>query len=414
MIVSILICLLLSAFFSGMEIAYISANRVQIELSKNKRRYGLLDYLLSRPRAFIVTMLLGNNVALVVYGILMEDTLSGTINFFFDIPSPFITLLIQTLISTLFILFLAEFIPKALFRNFASESLVFFALPAYVLQKLFSPFTWGIVKISSFILSLMQGDKEKEDSLDTKNELRFLLSEQIEESGNNDVETEIQIFRNALYFAETKARESMVPRNEICAMEITEDVDELKNKFIETGFSKILIYREKIDDIVGYVHAYEIFKRPPNIRSVLFPVEFVHETMLAREVMDLLLKKKKGVAVVLDEYGGTSGMLTVEDVVEELFGEIEDEHDQKDRLEEKLADNKYLFSARLEVDYLNEHYGLSFPISDSYETLGGVFFSYLGDIPQKKEEVRVGDYLLIAEKVSETKVENVLVIHLEA
>ncbi|MFV8836809.1 hemolysin family protein [Salinimicrobium soli] len=411
----ILCSLLLSAFFSGMEIAYVSANKIHVEIEKKQNDFlaKVLRRLTKKPSKFIATMLVGNNIALVVYGFFMGDLLMAWISsmevqneilryIFFDL-----SLLTQTVISTLIILLTAEFLPKVFFQIYANTLLKFFALPAYLFYVLFSFISSFVIWISDFVLKRFfktQGDEVQ--LAFTKVELGNYITEQMEKvEEDQEIDTEIQIFQNALEFSEVKSREVMIPRTEIVAVEITTDPGQLVETFTATGLSKILVYKENIDDIIGYIHSFELFKKPTSLKSILLPVVFVPETMLVKDVLNILIKKRKSIAVVIDEYGGTSGMMTVEDIVEELFGEIEDEHDPVVLIEEKLGENHYLFSARLEVDYLNETYKLDLPVGENYETLGGYIVNHTEEIPPRDGIVKIDDITFHIKEVSNTKIE---------
>ncbi len=420
----IILSLALSAFFSGMEIAFISANKIHIEIEK--KQSGILAKVLSRltqkPSKFIATMLIGNNIALVVYGLFMGDLLMSWFQGMLPSQSAFLTalltnfsLLTQTLISTLLILLTAEFLPKVLFQIYANTLLKALAIPAYIFYIIFSLISDFVIGVSDRILRTFFGTHGDEVQLAfSKMELGDYITEQMETVEAEDlVDSEIQIFQNALEFSAVKAREVMVPRTEITAVELHETPKNLTKLFTETGYSKILIFKESIDDIIGYVHSYELFKKPKTIKSVLLPVEYVPETMLIQEVLNVLTKKRKSIAVVLDEYGGTSGLMTVEDIVEELFGEIEDEHDTTDFLEEQIDDTHFKFSARLEVDYLNENYKLELPESDEYGTLGGLIVNETGEIPEKDSTIRVGNFQFTILDSSNTKIDLVALEILE-
>ena len=409
-------CLIFSAFFSGMEIAYVSANKIHIELEK--KQGGLLANLLRRitakPSKFIATMLIGNNIALVIYGIFMGDLLVNWFESFLPTSSNLInylltdlSLLSQTVISTLIILLTAEFLPKVFFQIYSNTLLKLFAFPAYVFYLLFSLISDLVIWISDFVLkTFFKTEGDNMQLAFTKVELGHYISEQMESVEEHDeVDSEIQLFQNALEFAEVKAREVMVPRTELVAVDIYERVSELNDMFSSTGYSKILVYRETYDDILGYVHHFDMFKKPKTLRSVLKPVEFVPETMLVNDILNVLIKKRKSLAVVLDEYGGTSGIITIEDIVEELVGEIEDEHDSVELIEEKIDDNTYSFSARLEVDYLNETYKLGLPESENYETLGGLIVNHTEEIPQQDDEIRIESFQFRIKEVSNTKID---------
>ncbi|HMR16265.1 hemolysin family protein [Mariniflexile maritimum] len=414
--VVILASLILSAFFSGMEIAYVSSNKIHIEIEKKQE--GLLPKILSRltekPSKYIASMLIGNNIALVIYGFFMGDVLVAWFQSLMPTPYGFLnlmftdfSLLTQTIISTLVILITAEFLPKVFFQIYANTLIKALAVPAYVFYVMFSWISDFVIWISDFVLKhLFKTEGDQIQLAFTKVELGNYISEQMESvEAHDDVDSEIQIFQNALEFSEVKAREVMVPRTEITAVEINDSIKTLNTLFTETGFTKILVYKDTIDDILGYVHSFELFKKPKNIKAMLLPIEFVPETVLIKDVLNVLIKKRKSIAVVLDEYGGTSGIMTVEDIVEELFGEIEDEHDTDDLIEEKQDDGTYTFSARLEVDYLNETYKLNLPESENYETLGGLIVNDTEEIPAKNEVVKIDTFQFTILEVSNTKID---------
>ncbi|MEM8507972.1 MAG: hemolysin family protein [Bacteroidota bacterium] len=413
----IVLSLLFSAFFSGMEIAFVSANRIHIELEKKQEGFlaRVLGWITEKPSKFIATMLIGNNIALVVYGFFMGDRLMSWFQELLPTRYDFINVLLtefsllsQTVISTFIILITAEFLPKVLFQIYSNSLLKIFAFPAYIFYILFSFLSGAVIRVSDFILKNFFRTAGDEVQLAfTKLELGDYITEQMESVEEEEMDSEIQLFQNALEFSEVKAREVMVPRTEITAIELHESTRNLNKLFIETGYSKILVYKETIDEIIGYVHSYELFKKPKTIKHILRPVEFVPETMLIHEILDVLTKKRKSMAVVLDEYGGTSGIMTVEDIVEELFGEIEDEHDSTDLFEEQLAENIFQFSARLEVDYINENYKLDLPESEEYETLGGLITNITGEIPELEEEIKTELHLFRIVEVSNNKIDMV-------
>lgn len=414
-VIIIVLSLLLSAFFSGMEIAFISANKIHIEIEKKQEGYlaKALTRLTKKPSKFIATMLIGNNIALVVYGLFMGELLmtwfSGLMpeNAFLILLLTDFSLFTQTVISTFVILITAEFLPKVLFQIYANRLLRLFAIPAYFFYLIFSLVSEFVIGVSDFILKYVFRTPGDDVQLAfSKMELGDYITEQMETvEEEDDVDSEIQIFQNALEFAAVKAREVMVPRTEIVAVELHETPKNLAKLFTETGFSKILVFKDTVDNVIGYVHSYELFKKPKTIKSILLPVEFVPETMLIQDILNVLIKKRKSIAVVLDEYGGTSGLMTVEDIVEELFGEIEDEHDSTDLREEQIDDNHFLFSARLEVDYLNENYKLNLNASDEYETLGGMLVHKLGEIPEKEAEITIDNFKFTIIEVSSTKID---------
>ena len=409
-IIMILSMLILSAFFSGMEIAYVSSNKVHIAIEKQQDGFlsKILQKITKRPSKFIATMLIGNNIALVIYGFFMGDLLMGYIATYLTIePSGFLALFIQTIISTVLILLTAEFLPKVFFQIYANSLVKFFALPVYFFYIIFSIISEFVIWIIDKILKLVfKTDGDEVQLSFSKVELGNYISEQMETVKTEDeVDSEIQIFQNALDFSEVKSREVLIPRTEVIAVTIDMSPKELSELFIKTGLSKILVYNKNIDNILGYVHSFELFKKPTTIKSILIPVVFVPETMLIKEVLNILTKKSKSIAVVIDEYGGTSGILTVEDIIEELFGEIEDEHDKLVLTEKVINDGVYLFSARLDVDYLNETYKLNLPENENYETLGGMIVSFTEGIPKKDEVIVLQDYTFNILEVSDTKVE---------
>lgn len=415
-VIIIIASLILSAFFSGMEIAYVSSNKIHIEIEKKQE--GLLAIILSKltakPSKYIATMLIGNNIALVIYGFFMGDLLVEWFQSMLPLQSSFLnyaltdlSLLSQTIISTIVILITAEFLPKVFFQIYANTLIKILALPAYIFYVLFSLISDFVIWISDIILR--QFFKTEGDQIQlafTKVELGNYISEQMESfEEHDDLDSEIQIFQNALEFSDVKAREVMVPRTEIIAVELDSSIKALNALFTETGCTKILVYKETIDDILGYVHSFELFKKPKSIKSIILPVEFVPETVLIKDVLNVLIKKRKSIAVVLDEYGGTSGIMTVEDIVEELFGEIEDEHDTDHMIEEVLEDDAFKFSARLDVDYINETYKINLPESENYETLGGLIVNHTEQIPEKNEVVIIDAFHFVVLEVSNTKID---------
>lgn len=413
--VIILLSLLLSAFFSGMEIAYVSSNKIHIEIAKKQNDFigKILTKLTAKPSKFIATMLVGNNITLVVYGILMGEALVHwfegmlpTQSSFFDYMLTELSLLTQTVLSTVIILITAEFLPKVFFQIYSNSLLKFFAVPAYFFYVLFTWISDFVIWISNMILKnfFKTGGEDVQLAM-TKVDLGNYISEQMESVEENaEVDSEIQIFQNALDFSEVKAREVMIPRTEIIAVDIQDSIKNLTTLFTSSGLSKILVYKDSVDDIIGYVHSFELFKKPKDIKSVVMGVEFVPETMLVKDVLNLLIKKRKSISVVIDEYGGTSGIITVEDVIEELFGEIEDEHDTIELIEEKIDDANYKFSARLEVDYINETYKLDLPESENYETLGGLIVDETEEIPHVNDQVRIQHFIFTILEVSTTKI----------
>ena len=400
---------LLSAFFSGMEIAYLSSNKLRLELDKQSNSIvsRLLQRILHSPSKYIATMLVGNNISLVVYGITMAVVLEPTIQVYTQ--SSFIVLLIQTLISTSIILVTAEFIPKAFFRLNANRFLRILVFPLTLFYYLLAPIVSVTIFLSKRVLKLfglvLVEDSHVFGKLDLEEYLKFHSSE----TNYKNLDVEVKILQNALDFSSVKIRECMLPRTEIVAIEVTKTIEDLLKIFIDTKLSKVLIYKENIDNIIGYAHSNELFKSPKNIKSILIPISYVPESMMANDMLELFIKERKGIAVVVDEFGGTSGMITIEDIVEEILGEIEDEYDSEKDLEIEIDETTYRFSARLEIDYLNDKYHLDLPKSDEYETLGGLLISQLETIPMKFTEIRIGDYRIVIDQVTETKIEAVTI-----
>ena len=408
----IIICLMLSAFFSGMEIAFISSDRIFLEIEKNQGNIvaRILTRITETPSKFIAAMLVGNNISLVVYGIFMGDRIISLLYPEANGAKLSISILFyQTLISTVIILLTAEFLPKVFFQLYANKLIKFFIIPAAAFYYIFYPITFFVIKITDGLLRLFfKTSAEVAEISFSKGELGDYIEKQVESVTDKEkLDSEIQIFQNALEFSDLKAREVMVPRAELVALDIDKDIQELKELFMTTGLSKIPVYQNSVDDILGYVHAFELLKKPTSIRSILLPVEFIHEPLPINEVLNRLTRKRKSLAVVLDEYGGTSGIITVEDIVEELFGEIEDEHDQVDHYELKVSDTEFEFSARLEVDYLNTTYGFSFPEEEFYETLGGLIVHLTEEIPKQGDVFSLAQYEFKILEVSSTKIERI-------
>ena len=405
----IIICLILAAFFSGMEIAFTSANKIYLEIEKKQDDFlsRILTKLTENPSKFIAAMLIGNNVALVIYGFFMGDLILGWMAYFGLVFSDWWNILIQTLLAAFVVLLTSEFFPKVFFQIYANSLIKILALPAYLFYRLFYYISTFFIWIADFVLSKFFRTEGNQIHLFSRIELGNYITEQmstVEE--DEEVDSEIQIFQNALEFSNVKARDIMTPRTEIVDIDLFDTVEDLKALFIETGYSKIIISQNSLDDIVGYVHSFDLFKKPSTIKSVLMTVEFVPETILIKDVLNLLIKKRKNVAVVLDEYGGTSGIVTIEDIVEELFGEIEDEHDLDEELiEEEIEEGKYLFSTRLDVEYLNETYKLMIPEEDSYGTLGGFIVNHTKEIPQKGDKIVIDKFHFSIVEASNKKIE---------
>ena len=410
----ILVCLLLSAFFSGMEIAFVASNRIFLEIEKQQK--GLralgLNLLTKILRALLPPCLWATILPWLSMGFLWEIAFC---NSWYSSPSPtgsteFLFLFYQTLISTGIILLTAEFLPKVFFQLYANTFMKIFVAPAAFFYFLLSPITALIIALTDSILKRFGVAADQVQLSISKVELGNYIEEQVERTKDKEnLDAEIQIFQNALEFSEVKAREAMVPRAEITAVDQSIALKELYDLFVSTGLSKILVYKDTIDDIIGYVHAFELFKKPKKIQHALLPVAFVPEPMPVNKVLKVLTKQHKSIAVVLDEYGGTAGIVTLEDIVEELFGEIEDEHDHVQLYEKQLSENRFEFSARLEVDYLNKTYQLNLPEDEFYETLGGLIVFNTEEIPEKNAIIEIAGYTMTIKNVASNKIERIVV-----
>ena len=405
-----IIALVFSAFFSGMEIAFITSNKLRIELDSKQGYFPakILAMFNQKPSRFIGVMLLGNNTALVVFGIAMANILEPPIREHITANAGLV-LLFQTVISTLIVLAFAEFLPKTIFRINPNRTLNIFALPiAFIYYLLWLPMIITIGISELVIKMLFKGDKPDDDNTFGRIDLDHYVKDSTERAKNQEnLDHEIHIFKNALGFKDVKARDCMIPRTEIIALNVNDSVDKLRKKFIETGLSKILIFRDTVDNIIGYVHSLELFKQPENIKSILLPISIMPESKPAKEILEDLTLQKRSIAIVVDEFGGTSGIVTIEDVMEEIFGEIEDEHDSEELTEEKTEDNAYIFSARLEIDYLNEKYHLQLEENDEYETLAGYIIHETQTIPDVGEVLTIDIYRIEILKASSTKIETV-------
>ena len=404
--------LVFSAFFSGMEIAFVSANKLKIELDGKQGDFfaKIISNFLKKPSRFIGAMLVGNNIALVVYGIFMAKILEPVIGTYFQ--SEGLILLVQTIVSTIIILITAEFLPKTLFRINPNNMLRFFAFPLLLIYWILLVPMFIVIGISELLIKLFAPKLQPDAELNFgRIDLEHYIKEGTENNEDTDeVDHEIQIFQNALDFSKVKARDCMIPRTEIVAMEIEEDIESLKNKFVETGLSKILIYRDNIDNIIGYTHSFELFKKPESVKSILLPVPIIAMSMSANEILEIFIEQRKSIAVVVDEFGGTAGILTIEDIIEEIFGEIEDEHDKEELIETQINESEFLFAARLEVDYLNSEYHLDLPDSDNYETLAGLIIDQFESIPKMNEQIKFDQFVFTVKKVFENKID---LVHLK-
>lgn len=410
----IIITLLLSAFFSGMEIAFVTSNKLRIELDKSKGIFSakLISGFMHTPSRFIGALLFGNNLALVIFGLAMADLLEPLLlaNLPLANHSELTILILQTIISTLIILFLAEFLPKVLFRLSPNNLLMFFALPALLFYYIFYPFNLFFVWVSEFLLKRVFGVRFNQERyvfspIDLDEYIRDSITGKYE---TNEEDQEIQMFQKAIDFRTAKVRECMVPRTEISALDENEPISALRNEFIETGHSKILIYRDSIDNLIGYAHSFDLFSNPVSISAIVRPVLIVPETILAHKVLGMFINEHKSVAIVMDEFGGTSGMATFEDLIEEIFGEIDDEFDTDARAELKKSDKEFIFAGRLEIDYLNGKYGLKLPEAKDYETLAGLITHYHESIPAQNDIIIVPPFTFTILDASETRVDKVL------
>ena len=407
LVIGIFITLRLSAFFSGMEIAFVSSNRMRAEMDKgsSKLTRRLQTFFYKNPNDFVSTMLVGNNIVLVVYGIFVARLLDNTI---FKGLDPAISVTADTILSTLVVLFTGEFLPKTLFKSNPNKFFSFFVFPAYLFYLLLWPVSRFSTLLSKILLKIsgVKVDKDNDDGEFSKVDLDYLVQSSIDNaSDNSQIDDEVRIFQNALDFSDTKVRDCMVPRTEICAVEKSSSLSDLKNIFIESGKSKILVYDNDIDHIIGYIHSLELFRNPNDWHNHIRTMPFVPETMSARKMMQTFLQQKKSLGVVVDEFGGTSGIISLEDIVEEIFGDIEDEHDNSNYIAQKNSDGTYLLSARLEIDKVNDLFSLDIPESEDYMTIGGFILHEYENFPKLNEVVRIGRFEFKIIKNTMTKIE---------
>lgn len=408
-IVQILITMAFSAFFSGMEIAFVSSNKLRFEMDRNEQSLTsrILSIFFRKPNDFISTMLVGNNIALVIYGILMAELIEQRLlsNW---IDNEFLLVLIQTIISTLIILVTGEFMPKTLFKINPNFTLNLFAFPAFICYILLYPISKFASACSGIILRLTgtKVNKEVSEKAFTKVDLDYFIQSSIEDSTDEqEIDTEVKIFQNALDFSNIKIRDCMVPRTEIVSIEYGSPLEDLKLRFIESGISKILVYKESIDNIVGYIHSSEMFRKHTNWTEGIRQLPFVPETMNANKLMQLFMQQKKSIAVVVDEFGGTAGIVALEDLVEEIFGEIEDEHDTTSYVAKQTGDGEYVFSGRLDIEKANELFPIDLPESDEYQTIGGLILHEYQRFPKVNETITIGEFQFKIIKVTATKIE---------
>ncbi|HNR41894.1 MAG TPA: hemolysin family protein [Bacteroidales bacterium] len=409
-VIVILLAILFSAFFSGMEIAFISANRLRIELDRKQGAFGsrFIKLFLDNPGQYIATMLIGNNIALVIYGLFFSKLFTPVLLSMFE--SELAALVINTVISTAVILLVAEFLPKTAFVITPNFFLKLLSIPTMIFYFLFYPISKMTLALSNWFIRMLFGIKKNGKEQENQVFRRIDIDHFVNQGKQSNTEMEplqhnLKIFRKALDFSNVKLRECMVPRTEIVAIECKSPLNELREKFIETGHSRILVYSNTIDNIIGYFELKDIYKNPPEIASCLRKLAIVPETMTANRLLKLFFAEKKNVALVVDEFGGTSGMVTIEDILEEIVGDIEDEHDTSELAEKKLNEGEYLFSGRLEIDYLNEKYGLELPEDGEYDTLAGLILYHHGSIPGVNETIRIRKFVFRVLRVTTTRIE---------
>ncbi|MEM0941244.1 MAG: hemolysin family protein [Bacteroidota bacterium] len=407
----ILLCLLFSAFFSGMEIAFVSADKLHIEvLKKRGKLFGRILALFSNNQSqFLATMLVGNNIALVLYGIYMAGLLEPVIYMFLPkvLATDVVVLITQSVISAILVLITAEFLPKSLFLINSNFSLRVFSIPVGILYFLMFPVVYLIVKVSNLFIFLFGYKLSDEKPVFGLTDLNnYIKSNIVNIANEEEPEIDAKIFNNAIEFKTIKVRECMIPRTEIVAVDEKDSIEELRDLFDHSGHSKIIVYRDSIDEVIGYCHALELFKKPTNIKSILAPILIVPETMLANELLIQLITERRSLALVVDEYGGTSGLVSIEDVIEEIFGDIRDEHDDKYLTEQQLDESSYIFSARHEIDYLNDKYELNLPEGE-YDTLGGLIFEYHEDIPDVNEVIEIPPFIITIFSMEENRIDKV-------
>lgn len=414
MLLIILLSLLFSAFFSGTEIAYLQSNRLKIEIDKKQGVVSarILSFFVKNESKFITTLLLGNNIALVVYGIFMGELIIAKLfpAHIDTIELPGLILLIQTLISTLIILVTAEFLPKTIFRINPNRTLSILAYPLVIVYGALYVLTMMVTFISGIILGLF-GSKQVIGEVNFGAiDLDDYLNKSTKVQTDKEQDHEVQLFHNALNFNKVKARDCMIPRTEIKAVNVEQSVEDLGKEFVETGYSKIMVFRDTIDNIIGYVHSFEMFKNPESITEILRPVGIVAESMPVNKLLNQFIKQKQGITIVVDEYGGTAGIITMEDVVEEIFGEIEDEHDSEELIEEQHNESVFIFSGRQEIAYINSEYGLELPESDEYETLAGLIVTIHENIPNEGDIIEIEEFHFEILECSNSKIEKIKLV----
>lgn len=409
-ILTIIIVMIFTSFFSGMEIAFVASNKLRIELDKKQGQFGskLISFFTENPRQYFATMLIGNNIALVIFGLIISRLLSPVLMPL--LQSDLAVIIVNTVISTALILLMSEFLPKTVFMISPNFFLNILSLPAMFFYVIFYPVSKLTLAVSNLFLRLFFGikgnKKDQENLVFNKVDFSNFLNEDRQSTGSAEpLKENIRIFRNALDFSNVKLRECMVPRTEIVAIEAGSKVQDLKERFIQTGHSRILVYQNTIDNIIGYFELKDMFKDPPDIMSCVRKLAIVPETMTANKLLKLFFDERMNVALVVDEFGGTSGMVTIEDVLEEIVGDIEDEHDYYELTEKEIAPGEFVFSGRLEIDYLNETYNLNLPEEDDYETLAGLILYHNGSIPVVNETINIGKFVFRVIKVTATRIE---------
>ena len=408
LIIGIITTLILSGFFSGMEIAFVSSNRMRAEIDKEKKSFStkFIDFFYRHPNGFVSSMLIGNNIVLVIYGILTAQLLDNTIFKGFDAG---LRVTLDTIVSTILVIFVGEFIPKTIFKNNPNSKLSFFSLPAYLFYCLLWPISKLTTLLSKIVLKILgkKLDYTPDEGEFTKLDLDYLVQSSIDNAkSNSDMVEEVKIFHNVLDLSDTRVRDCMIPRTEINAIDINTCTDkELMQRFTESGHSKIIVYKENIDNIIGYIHSSEMFHQETDWRTKILEMPFVPETMAVKKLMSIVLQRKKSLGIVIDEFGGTSGLISLEDIVEEIFGEIEDEHDNKKYIAKQTEDGQYVLSARLEIDKVNDMFNLDIPESDEYMTIGGFILHHFQTFPKLNEIVNIDKYEFKIIKNTQTKIE---------
>ena len=405
-IIAIIISLLFSGFFSGMEIAFVSADRLKFEIERQKASIttNIIAFLFKNAQQYISTILVGNNIALVIYGIEMAKILEGPLSDLCD--NTFLITLLQTIISTLIVLVTGEFIPKSIFRINPNLWLNIFSVPIWLCYIILYPISKFSTWISMLFLRAlgMKKNEQKKNSF-SRADLNYWFQENIENIEEEDIDSEVKYFKNALDFSKVKLKDCMIPRNEVVALENTTTTEELKNKFIESGLSKIIIYEDDIDNILGYIHTSEMFRNANEWKKHIIPIPIVPETMSANKLMRRLLSEKRSMAVVVDEFGGTAGIITREDIVEEIVGEIEDEHDSKNLTNKQIGTDEYILSGRIEIDLINSQYQLEIPESDEYVTIAGYILNRYQNFPKVNDEITIDNFKIKILKMTSNKIE---------